>query len=183
MWIISMGNHRAAGCISERRRSSCSSFTCLHSFALAALCPDGTQVMPGVVGECMNCSIGSYRKKGVEDVCMMCPPNLTTGSVGSVTIADCDHGKSFDYFWLIDYLKHGLYELYSFQQIWSFYCNVFIHFVVWRYCSSPALFFLISVSQNKCKSFSEMAIGDCVLAKISHSDNHSDDNNDGNCNA
>ena len=26
MWITSMGNHRAAGGISERRRSSCSSF-------------------------------------------------------------------------------------------------------------------------------------------------------------
>ena len=68
--------------------------------------------MPGAVGECMNCSIGSYRKKGVEDVCMMCPSNLTTGNVGSVTMADCDLGMSFDYFWLIDYSKHDLYKLY-----------------------------------------------------------------------
>ena len=57
-----------------------------HSYILD-VCPDGQTLDPS--GECINCTLGTYRKAGVNAICMDCDPNYTTKYTGSVVTEEC----------------------------------------------------------------------------------------------
>jgi len=50
-------------------------------------CPDGKQI--DLDGNCVQCPLGTYRKKGVHLACQPCPEGFTTSKQGSVESSAC----------------------------------------------------------------------------------------------
>ena len=54
-------------------------------------CSSGTELRSN--GSCVPCKVGTYRKQGVQAVCVRCLPEVTTPSTGAETIAECTLGE------------------------------------------------------------------------------------------
>ncbi len=57
--------------------------------SLLDICPSGTQLASG--GVCENCTQGTYRTAGINDVCEQCPSGNSTSKLeGATSTFDCD---------------------------------------------------------------------------------------------
>jgi len=50
-------------------------------------CGDGQQL--DLQGACVNCPVGTFRRRGIQLACERCPPGFTTSKQGSVERSDC----------------------------------------------------------------------------------------------
>ena len=55
-------------------------------------CSSGTELRSN--GSCAPCKVGTYRKQGVQAVCVRCGAARTTPSTGAETSAECTLGEA-----------------------------------------------------------------------------------------